>query len=360
MLVWEKEFSRGALPVSSLSTPPSSTFPGGYSPQTFFGNHIGWMRASWIESRDRVSDCDRSSPRANSQKDGQEDQCGSEILLKSIEHPACYNRWYAKLDFWKQSLTLPPASAASSIELGQHSRFKRALQTQATHVKLQAYSTHGDRLVSLAVLWVHSVSLVSHSRRYISLVLNLNQMFFAFGSETTQEEKRHLLVIHNQLSQHPDRRLACQTVMDLVALLRRCGVPLLAHMTEKHLASLQDIVFSAQVDDSELAGFLGKAWIGAAYMLLDLYFPEIPMDPLGGQHCQSLVWDSRLEWLHTHIHTLSLAQTHIQGASFESSLVRLRDRVTVAETQRAQFKPVIVRGPNHLQHLTEVFTSTLR
>ncbi|KAG8746575.1 hypothetical protein FRC10_004427 [Ceratobasidium sp. 414] len=90
-------------------------------------------------------------------------------------------------------------------------------------------------------------------------------------------------------------------------------------------------------------------------MLLELYFPEIPMDPLGGRNCQSLVWSSRLEWLHTHIHTLTLGQGLVHSTNYEPTLGRLRDRLSVAEAQHAQFKPTVVRGPQHLERLTEMF-----
>ncbi|KAG9103873.1 hypothetical protein FRC06_007402 [Ceratobasidium sp. 370] len=190
------------------------------------------------------------------------------------------------------------------------------------------------------MVWVHSVSL----------------MFAAFGAETTQDEQARVIDIQNQLSCLPERQLAYQTVINLADFLRRCSVPLLARVSEKHLVELHNIALATQASNLDFAGFLGEAWIGAAYMLLELYFPEIPMDPLGGRNCQSLVWSSRLEWLHTHIHTLTLGQGLVHSANYEPILGRLRDRLSVAEGQYAQLKPTVVRGPGHLERLTEMFT----
>ncbi|KAG8704048.1 hypothetical protein FRC08_002482, partial [Ceratobasidium sp. 394] len=305
MLVWETEFSRTGISTTYSPTQPLALSPSGYSLSTLFGSHLGWMRTCWSMS------CD------------EEKLFGSELLLKSVEHSICYER-----------------CAASSVNLGQYQQYKTTLQTQCAHLKQQAYSTSDDRLISLAIVWVHSVSLI----------------FAAFGAEATQDEQARVTEIQSQLSHLPDRRLAYQTIINLVDFLRSCSIPLLARVSEKHLAQLHNVPLGAQASNLDLAGFLGEAWFGTAYMLLELYFPEIPMDPLGGQNSQSLVWSSRLEWLHTHIHTLTSGQDLVHGADYEPTLGRLRDRLSVAEAQHAQLKPTVVRGPEHLERLTEMFT----
>jgi midasin len=147
-------------------------------------------------------------------------------------------------------------------------------------------------------------------------------------------------------------------MVELVVLLEGCSVSLLASVAGKHLAGLRNLAPTARADDLELAAFLGEAWINAAYMLLELYFPEIPMDPLGGQTSQSLVWSLRAEWLHIYIHTLTLGQDLVHGANYEPTLDRLRGRLGVAQDQHKLLKPAVVRGPEHLQHLTEMFAET--
>jgi hypothetical protein len=52
-------------------------------------------------------------------------------------------------------------SDASSVQLGRYHEYEKAIHTQATHLKLQACATGNERVLSLAILWIHSVSLVS-------------------------------------------------------------------------------------------------------------------------------------------------------------------------------------------------------
>ncbi|KAG8764007.1 hypothetical protein FRC12_008338 [Ceratobasidium sp. 428] len=303
ILIWEKESSTrvNGAPACSPTLPGIASFRG-YSLSTLFGTHLGWMQACWFPS---------------------EKSSGSELLLKSAEHFICQKR-----------------CAASLIDLGYHQQYREALQNQGAHLRLQAYSANDDRLVSIAVLWVHAASLI----------------FAAFDAKTTPAEQSRVADIQAQLSSLPDRELAYQTIFDFVDLLEGCTVPLLARVSKKHLSGLRNTVFSVSADDFELTGFLGKVWISTTYMLLELYFPEIPMDPLGGQTCQSLVWKSRLGWLNTHIHTLTLGQNFVHSVNYEQTIGRLRDRLSVAQDQYTQFNSTIARGPGHLQQLSDMFT----
>ncbi|KAG9127474.1 hypothetical protein FRC07_013283 [Ceratobasidium sp. 392] len=283
MLVWEKEFSTGTTEqLARLPASPSTFSPSGYS-----------------------------------------------LMIKK----KCLD-----LAAFRNPLNTPYATR--DVNLSQYHQYKEALQAQGAHLKLQAYSSSNDRIISLATVWVHSISLI----------------FAAFGTDGTSAEQAHVADIQGQLSHLADRRLVCGSISRLVDLLRACSVSPLARVSEKYLTGLQNAVPSVQANDFELERFLGEAWIGAAYMLLELYFPEVPMDPLGGRNAQSLIWSSRLEWLHTHIHTLTLGQDLVHSAVYEPSISRLRDRLSTALDQHTQLKSSVVRGPEHLQQLTEIFT----
>lgn len=190
------------------------------------------------------------------------------------------------------------------------------------------------------------------------VILKILQVLIAFHSEATAEEQAHTLGIQTRLSQVRDKRSACVSVAEMIELLEGCSVPLLADAAKVHLTKLRDIALSVPADDSEFAMFLGQAWISAAYMLLELYFPDIPMDPLGGQTSRSAVWRLRAEWLQTYMHTLSLGQDLVQGASYDPFLGRLRDQLSAVQARYDSLKPTVVRGPEHLRQLTEMFTES--
>ncbi|QRV86470.1 AAA domain protein [Ceratobasidium sp. AG-Ba] len=300
MLVWEGESSneeKAHLLEPSFKLPTLV-----HKSQAFFAAHMGWMRVGWL---------------------AQGVCLGPELLLKSVEHSACHQR-----------------NAIASVNLGQNQQYKTSLQTQSAQLKLQAYSQNTDRLVSLVILWFHSTSLI----------------FASFASETTEEERTYINDLQIQLSPVADRHHVCRIAADLAKFMSNCSVPLLARVAKKQLSGLQEFSIAPRASEYDLAVFLGRAWIGISHMLIELYFPEIPMDPLGARNCQNLIWSSRLEWLNAHITTLESAQALIQNLDYELTIGRLQDRVSIAQSRCEELRTSTVRGPEHLQHLTEMFT----
>lgn len=167
-----------------------------------------------------------------------------------------------------------------------------------------------------------------------------------------------MIDIQEKLHHSPNnQRIRC-AILQVVKYLKCADCLLLRQLAGKHLAPLGETSISTSLDNFELAAFIGEAFIGSAYMLVELYFPDLAMDPLGGQDSQYRLWTSRVNWLRLYIHALKSGHTILLGANYEPSLARLHNRLNVAQTQRDVFKPSIVRGPDHLRHLAELFAES--
>ncbi|KAJ1310100.1 hypothetical protein OPQ81_006847 [Rhizoctonia solani] len=295
ILLWEADLP-ATKPSNSLSPEMgSSLLLNGRSPQNLFASQLQWMRTCWLSSENEAA-----SPQS---------------ILMSIEYPACL----ARCD-------------PSSIRLGSYDQYRKRIHAQELRTKIQVYLPPNERLLSLAVLWAHSISLTLAS----------------FSSELTEEERSQFLRIQTILDPTIDDQAICRAIVDLVLFLRECSCPLISQTAEKHFSDLEA--------NANVVVFIGEIWIRSAYMLLELYFPDVAMDPLGGQDSQRQLWDIQVNWLGLYGRLLEMGQQFDLGADHEPSLRRLHDRAYEAQKQYNQHEPTTTRGPEHLRHLTEMFS----
>ncbi|CAE6347638.1 unnamed protein product [Rhizoctonia solani] len=305
ILLWEAELTATKSSDSSLLPQGSSLLLQGHSPQSVFASQLQWMRTCWLSSESQTA----TAP-------------GPQSILMSVEYPACLTR-----------------CDPSSIHLSSYDQYRERVQTQGLRIKSQAYLPPAERLLSLAVLWIHSISLV----------------VVPFSSELAEEERSQFLGMQENLRCAIDDRSACLTMIDLISCLRKCSCPLLVQMTEKHLSSLNNSLNLSAESTLATTAFIGEAWVRSSYMLLELYFPDVAMDPLGGQDSRRRLWDAQVGWLELYAQALELGQQLGLGTDYEPGLRRLHDRTREARKQYDQLNPTMVRGPEHLRHLTEMF-----
>ncbi|KAF8711008.1 ATPase, partial [Rhizoctonia solani] len=177
----------------------------------------------------------------------------------------------------------------------------------------------------------------------------------SFSSQLTEGEQHQISRIQENLHRTIDERSACLAMTELALFLCKCSCSLLAQMAQKHLSDLNNSLDLVAFDSISATKFIGEAWIRCAYMLLELYFPDVAMDPLGGQATHRHLWEIRTEWLELYEQALELGRQLGLGTNYDSGLRRLYDSTCEARKQYDQLKPTTVRGPEHLRHLTEMF-----
>ncbi|CAE6540331.1 unnamed protein product [Rhizoctonia solani] len=302
ILLWEVDLS--TTESSNPSSPPTESFRllNGYSSGNIFASQLEWMKTCWWSPESGFS--------------------GPQSILMSIEYPACL----ARCD-------------PSSVRICSYSQHQERLYTQELRTKIQVHLPPNERLLSLVSLWAYSISLI----------------LTAFYSELTGEEQSQFLHIRETLGRTTDNQDICRTIVHLVSCLRECSCSLLAQMADKHLSGLSNSFGPAVEHDLNFGAFVGEAWIRSAYMLLELYVPDVPMDPLGGQDSQRHLWHTQVDWLDLYTQVVEMGQQFDLGADHEPTLRRLLDQACEARKQYNQIKPSIVRGSEHLRHLTEMF-----
>ncbi|CAE6509447.1 unnamed protein product [Rhizoctonia solani] len=302
IILWEADLST----TNSTNPFPLLTDPlllNGLSPQNIFASQLEWMRSCWLPSENETA--------------------GPQSILMSVEYPACL----ARCD-------------PSSIRLGSYDQYREQIYTQELRTKIQTYLSPDERILSLATLWVNSISLILAS----------------FSAELTEEERSEFLRIQENLTRKRDNRAVYHAITDLASCLRKCSYPLVAQMAEKHLSKLSNSFGSVVEHKLNIVTYIGESWIRAAYMLLELYFPAVTMDPLGGQDSQRHLWSMQVDWLELYARVVEIGKQFGLQADHDPTLKRLHDRSYEAQKQYGQLKPSIVRGPEHLRHLTEMFS----
>ncbi|CAE6427190.1 unnamed protein product [Rhizoctonia solani] len=302
ILLWEVDLSTTKSSDSSSSPTESSRLLNGYNPGSIFASQLEWMRTCWWTHKSELS--------------------GPQSILMSIEYPACL----ARCD-------------PSSVRICSYSQHQERLHAQELRTKIQVHLPPNERLLSLASLWAYSISL----------------MLAPFSSELTEEEQSQFVHIRETLGRTTDNHDMCRTIMHLVSCLRECSCSLLAQMTDKHLSELSNSFGPAVEHDLNIGAFIGEAWIRSAYMLLELYVPDVALDPLGGQDSQRRLWHTQVDWLDLYARVVEMGQQFGLGADHEPTLRRLHERTCEARKQYDQIKPSIIRGSEHLRHLTEMF-----
>ncbi|KAH7340561.1 hypothetical protein B0J17DRAFT_704975 [Rhizoctonia solani] len=273
------------------------------SPQNLFASQLEWMRSCWLLSENKAT--------------------GPQSLLMSIEYPSCL----ARCD-------------PSFIRLGSYDQYREQIYTQELRTKVQVHLPPNERLLSLATLWAHSISLLLAS----------------FSSELTEEERSQILHIQGSLARFIDDQAVYRVIVDLVSCLRECSCSLLAQMAEKYLSKLSDSLVPVVQHQLNIVTFIGESWIRSAYMLLELYFPDVAMDPLGGQDSQRHLSSTQANWLELYARVIEMGQQFSLQTDHEPTLKRLHDRSCGVQKLYGQLKPSIVRGSEHLRHLTEMFS----
>ncbi|CAE6410316.1 unnamed protein product [Rhizoctonia solani] len=302
ILLWDVE----PPTTKSSDLPPllegSSLLPNGRRLHNVFASQLEWMRTCWPPSENEPS--------------------GPQSILMSIEYPACL----ARCD-------------PCSVRLSSYDQYQERIRTQELRTKAQVHFMPNERLLSVVILWSHSISLI----------------FASFRSELTEEEQSRFLRIQESLDHTIDNQAICRTILDLVLCLQECSCPLLAQVAEKHLSKLGDSFGLTVQQDLNVGAFIGETWIRSAYMLLELYFPDVAMDPQGGQDSQRRLWDTQADWLGLYAQVLEKGQQFSLGSDHEPMLRRLYDRACAARKQSDQLRPTVARGPEHLRQLTEMF-----
>ncbi|CAE6520032.1 unnamed protein product [Rhizoctonia solani] len=302
ILLWEADLLV-TKPSKPLSLPTgSSLLLNGRSSHNLFASQLQWMRTCWLSSENEAA--------------------GPQSILMSIEYPACL----ARCD-------------PSSVCLDSYVQYQERIRTQELRVKVQVHLPPNERFLSLATLWAHSIALI----------------LAPFSSELTEEERSQFLRIQENLDHTVDNQVVCRIIVDLVLCLRKCSCSLLAQMTEKHLFELNKSFGPTAENNLNVFAFIGKAWVRSAYMLLEIYFPDVAMDPLGGQDSRRQLWAAQVNWLDIYARVMEIGQQFDLAANYGPSLERLRDRRGEARNKYDQLKPSIVRGHEHLRHLTEMF-----
>ncbi|CAE6514392.1 unnamed protein product [Rhizoctonia solani] len=302
ILLWEADLS--ATKSSNPSSLPtgSSLFPNGCNPGTIFASQLEWMKTCWW------------SP--------ENESAGPQSILMSIEYPACL----ARCD-------------PSSVRIGSYGRYQERVHTQELRTKVQVHLPPNERLLSLVSLWAQSISLI----------------LISFSSELTEEEQSQFLHIRENLGSTTDNQTICRTILRLALCLQECSCPLLAQVADKYLSKLGNLLSPTVEHDLNVGRFIGETWIRSAYMLLELYLPDVAMDPLGGQDIQRRLWGIQTDWLDQYAQVVEMGQQFDLGADHEPTLTRLHERASEVQKQYDKIKSSIVRGPEHLRHLTEVF-----
>ncbi|KAF8758346.1 ATPase [Rhizoctonia solani] len=298
LLLWEVDLPI-MKPSDSLLLPEVSLrLLNRHNPHMLFAIQLQWMRACWSAS------------------ESQTPTLGPQSMLMSVEYPACLAR-----------CDPPPYASAHMINI--ESAFK--------HKDSESKHKHTYRQMRESY----------HLPPYGPTPFPCSQL--------TEGEQHQISRIQENLHRTIDERSACLAMTELALFLCKCSCSLLAQMAQKHLSDLNNSLDLVAFDSISATKFIGEAWIRCAYMLLELYFPDVAMDPLGGQATHRHLWEIRTEWLELYEQALELGRQLGLGTNYDSGLRRLYDSTCEARKQYDQLKPTTVRGPEHLRHLTEMF-----
>ena len=104
-------------------------------------------------------------------------------------------------------------------------------------------------------------------------------------------------------------------------------------------------------------GALGRVWIALALLMVDFYVPNLPMDPVAGNHAYVNILHGRLQRLREEIQLLQRTAKSRTGHDSNLLVERLLRRLSGVELEISAQSHVVKRDTDAV-HLKELFTET--
>lgn len=102
-------------------------------------------------------------------------------------------------------------------------------------------------------------------------------------------------------------------------------------------------------------GSLGRVWVALALLMIDFYVPDLPMDPVAGNHAYVNILHRRLQRLQQEIQLLQIVAESRTGHDSNLLVERLLHRLSGVELELSAQSHIVTRDTDAV-HLQELFT----
>jgi midasin len=104
-------------------------------------------------------------------------------------------------------------------------------------------------------------------------------------------------------------------------------------------------------------GVLGRVWVALAFLMIDFYVPNLPMDPVAGNRAYVNILHGRLQRLQQEIQLLRMVAKSRTGHDSNLLVERLLHRLSEVELEISAQSHIVKRDTDAV-HLQELFTET--